>query len=75
MFSIDEKPHIQALERGQGFLRLPDGKAVNGFSHCYNRHGTTTHFAALNIVTGELKTGHYPLSGTEAYNQESSRDS
>ncbi len=60
VLSIDEKPHIQALERAQGFLRLPDGKAVNGFSHCYKRHGTTTLFAALNIVTGEVKTGHYP---------------
>jgi transposase len=56
---VDEKPHIQALERAQGFLRLPDGKAVNGFSHCYKRHGTSTLFAALNIVTGEVKTGHY----------------
>jgi hypothetical protein len=25
---VDEKPHIQALERAQGWLRLPDGKAV-----------------------------------------------
>jgi transposase len=57
---IDEKPHIQALERAQGFLRRPNGKAVNGFSHCYKRHGTTTLFAALNVVTGEVKTGHYP---------------
>jgi len=60
VLSVDEKPHIQALERAQGFLRLPNGKAVNGFSHCYKRHGTTTLFAALNIVTGEVKTGHYP---------------
>ena len=46
---VDEKPHIQALQRAQGFLRLPDGKAVNGFSHCYKRHGTTTLFAALDV--------------------------
>jgi len=59
VLSVDEKPHIQALERAQGFLRLPDGKAVNGFSHCYKRHGTTTLFAALNIVTGQVQTGHY----------------
>ena len=44
---VDEKPSIQALERAQGYLRLPDGKAVNGFSHCDKRHGTTTLFAAL----------------------------
>ena len=60
VLSVDEKPHIQALERAQGFLRLPDGKAVNGFSHCYKRHGTTTLFAALDVLTGQVKTGHYP---------------
>jgi transposase len=56
---VDEKPHIQALQRAQGYLRLPDGRAVNGFSHCYKRHGTTTLFAALDVVTGEVRTGHY----------------
>jgi transposase len=60
LLSVDEKPHIQALERAQGFLRLPDGKAVNGFSHCYKRHGTTTLFAALDVLTGQVKAGHYP---------------
>lgn len=56
---IDEKPHIQALQRAQGYLRLPDGRAVNGFSHCYKRHGTTTLFAALDVATGQVTTGHY----------------
>lgn len=60
VLSVDEKPHIQALERAQGFLRLPDGKAVNGFSHCYKRHGTTTLFAALDVLNGQVQTGHYP---------------
>lgn len=59
VLSVDEKPSIQALERAQGYLRLPDGKAVNGFSHCYKRHGATTLFAALEITTGLVKTGHY----------------
>src|SRR3984885_9331205 len=57
---MDEKPSIQALERAQGYLRLPDGKAVNGFSHCYKRHGTSTLFAALDILTGQVQTAHYP---------------
>jgi len=48
---VDEKPHIQALQRAQGYLRLPNGQAVNGFSHCYKRHGTTTLFAALDVAT------------------------
>jgi transposase len=59
VLSVDEKPSIQALERAQGYLRLPDGKAVNGFSHGYKRHGTTTLFAALEITTGLVKTAHY----------------
>ena len=56
---VDEKPHIQALERAQGWLRLPNGKAINGQSHCYKRHGTTTLFAALEVATGLVKTGHF----------------
>lgn len=56
---VDEKPSIQALERDQGWLRLPDGKAMRGFSHEYKRHGTTTLFAALNVATGIVQTGHY----------------
>lgn len=56
---VDEKPSIQALERAQGFLRLPNGKALNGFSSCYKRHGTTTLFAALDIATGQVIAGHY----------------
>ena len=59
VFSVDEKPHIQALERAQGWLKLPNGTAVTGFSHAYKRHGTTTLFAALDVATGLVKTGHY----------------
>jgi len=56
---VDEKPHIQALERAQGWLRLPNGQALSGFSHRYKRHGTTTLFAALELATGLVRTGHY----------------
>ena len=56
---VDEKPHIQALERAQGWLRLPDGRALTGFAHEYRRHGTTTLFAALEVATGLVQTGHY----------------
>ena len=56
---VDEKPHIQALERAQGYLKLPDGRAVTGFAHEYKRHGTTTLFAALETVTGQVIAGHY----------------
>lgn len=56
---VDEKPHIQALERAQGWLKLPNGRALTGFSHHYKRHGTTTLFAALDVVTGLVNAGHY----------------
>ncbi len=56
---VDEKPHIQALERAQGWLKLPNGKALTGFNHGYKRHGTTTLFGALEVATGQVKAGHY----------------
>jgi transposase len=59
VISVDEKPAIQALERAQGYLKLPNGKAITGYNHEYRRHGTTTLFAALNIATGQVKAGHY----------------
>jgi transposase len=59
VLSVDEKPHIQALERAQGYLRLPNGRTLTGHSHDYKRHGTTTLFAALDIATGEIHAGHY----------------
>lgn len=59
VISVDEKPAIQALERAQGWLRLPNGQALRGFSHEYKRHGTTTLFAALEVATGMVRVGHY----------------
>jgi len=58
VLAVDEKPHIQALERAQGYLRLPNGKAVRGQSHEYKRHGTSTLFAALNVTTGGVSGMH-----------------
>lgn len=57
----DKKPsiQIQAVERAQGWLRLPHGQVVNGFSHRYKRHGTTTLFAALDVATGQVTAAHY----------------
>jgi transposase len=56
---VDEKPGIQALERSQGWLRLPDGSSLTGFAHEYKRHGTTTLFAALEVASGLIQTGHH----------------
>ena len=64
VLSVDEKPYIQALERAQGWLKLPNGKAVNGFSHCYKRHGTTTLFARSR--RGHRPSQDRPLSAAPA---------
>jgi transposase len=55
---VDEKPSIQALERAQGYLKLPNGRALSGHSHDYKRHGTTTLFAALDLATGKVAATH-----------------
>jgi transposase len=55
---VDEKPSIQALERAQGYLKLPNGRALTGQSHDYRRHGTTTLFAALEVATGCIIAAH-----------------
>jgi len=55
---VDEKPSIQALERAQGYLKLPNGRALTGQSHDYKRHGTTTLFAALDVATGKIIAEH-----------------
>jgi transposase len=55
---VDEKPSIQALERRQGWLKLPDGKALTGRSHEYQRHGTTNLFAGLEAATGQVQVRH-----------------
>ena len=56
---VDEKPSIQALERSQGYLKLPNGRALTGQSHDYKRHGTTTLFAAFEVATGKVKATHH----------------
>src|ERR1700745_1106705 len=55
----DEKPSIQALERSQGYLKMPNGRALTGQSHDYTRHGTTTLFAAFDIATGKVTGRQY----------------
>ncbi len=52
---VDEKTQIQALNRTQPMLPMGLGY-LEGCTHDYVRHGTTTLFAALNIATGKLLT-------------------
>jgi transposase len=58
VLGVDEKPSIQALERAQGYLKLPNGRALTGQSHDYKRHGTTTLFAALDVASGRIIAAH-----------------
>ena len=55
---VDEKPSIQALERAQGYLTLPNGRALTGHSHDYKRNGTSTLFAAFEVATGKVTAAH-----------------
>lgn len=50
---VDEKSQIQALDRTQPLLPLAPGIPERR-THDYERHGTTTLFAALDIATGEV---------------------
>jgi putative transposase len=52
---VDEKSQIQALDRTQPMLPLNLGY-VEGVTHDYVRHGTTTLFAALDIASGQVIT-------------------
>src|SRR6266852_4435108 len=57
---VDEKPSIQALERAQGYLKLPNGRTLTGHSHDYKRHGTSTLFAALGDRQGHGRPQEAP---------------
>jgi len=53
VLSVDEKSQIQALDRTQPILPIRPGLPER-YTHDYERHGTTTLFAALNTKTGEV---------------------
>lgn len=58
VLSCDEKSQMQALDRTQPGLPLkPDRLAT--MTHDYKRNGTSTLFAALNVLTGEV-LGQWP---------------
>ena len=62
---IDEKSQIQALDRTQPSLPIKPGRAGT-MTHDYKRNGTTTLFAALDVLvqlTGRLAGGYLPSDG------------
>ena len=50
---VDEKSQVQALERTQPMLPMGFGY-VEGVTHDYKRHGTSTWFAALDVLSGQV---------------------
>jgi len=53
VLSVDEKSQIQALDRTQAGLPMKKGRCGT-MTHDYIRHGTTTLFAALNVLDGTV---------------------
>jgi transposase len=53
VLSVDEKSQIQALDRTQPGLPLKKGRAGT-VTHDYKRNGTTTLFAAMNVLDGTV---------------------
>ncbi len=52
---VDEKSQVQALQRTQPVLPMGLGY-IEGITHDYIRHGTTTLFAALDVANGSILT-------------------
>jgi transposase len=53
VLSVDEKSQIQALDRTQPGLPIKQGR-IGTMTHDYKRNGTTTLFAALNVLDGSV---------------------
>jgi hypothetical protein len=54
VLSVDEKSQIQALDRTQPRAADEKGRARTMTTHDYKRHGTTTLFAAMNVLDGTV---------------------
>jgi putative transposase len=68
VLGVDEKSQIQALERTQPMLPMGLGY-LEGVTHDYQRHGTTTLFAALNIANGAVLAQCKPRHRHQEYLQ------
>jgi len=63
---VDEKSQIQALDRTQPGLPMKKGRCGT-MTHDYKRHGTTTLFAALNVLDGTVIGTCYPRHRHEEF--------
>ena len=55
VISVDEKPAIQALERAQGYLKLPNGKAITDFIKLYNKDAAPFKWKKTRVKAVPLK--------------------
>src|SRR5919199_319345 len=69
VLSVDEKSQIQALDRSQPGLPMKKGRCGT-MTHDYKRHGTTTLFAALDVLEGKvIGQCMAPASGVHPFSQ------
>ncbi len=59
LFSVDEKPQVQALERTQAVLPMAE-QWPEGRPHDHRRHGTVDLYTALSILDGKITHAFYP---------------
>lgn len=59
VISVDEKSQIQALDRTQPSLPMKRGR-LGTMTHDYKRNGTTTLFAAMDVLNGKVIVECYP---------------
>jgi transposase len=74
VLSVDEKSQIQALDRTQPGLPMKKGRAGT-MTHDYKRHGTTTLFAALNVLDGTVIGRNMPATATRSLSASSTLSS
>ena len=63
LLCADEKSSVQALDRTQASLPMVKGPGET-MTHDYKRHGTTTLFAALDVLTGRSSASASLGTGT-----------
>src|SRR6202162_3916492 len=66
VLAVDEKSQIQALDRTQPGLPMKKGRCGT-MTHDYKRNGTTTLFAALNMLDGTVIGEYMPRQGHQEF--------
>jgi hypothetical protein len=54
VWSVEEQPSLQAIERASGYVETDSGQVVRALKSTYERHGTLSLLAALEVGTGQV---------------------